>query len=171
MTDHYCDVLMDAAASQITSLTIVYSAFYSDTDQRKHQNSASLAFMRGIHRGQVNSPHKGPVTWKMIPFDDVIMHTQCFCCRFATSLTYYGLSFNSVNIGDNEYLSFAITGLVEIPSYVFCILCMNRVGRKRMNAGCFILSGVSLLSTMAVVHDEGHVQHSLAAYSHISSIK
>ena len=64
---------MGAIASQITSLAIVYSAFYSDADQIKHQSSASLAFVRGIHRGPVNSPHKWPVTRKMFPFDDVTM--------------------------------------------------------------------------------------------------
>ena len=64
---------MAAIASQITSLTIVYSTDYSDVDQRKHQSSVSLAFVRGIHRGPVNSPHKWPVTRKMSPFDDVIM--------------------------------------------------------------------------------------------------
>ena len=70
---HYTDVIMTEGASQITSLTIVYSAVYSGRDQRKHQSSASLAFVRGIHRRPVNSPHKGPVTRKMFPFDDVIM--------------------------------------------------------------------------------------------------
>ena len=65
---------MSAIASQITSLAIVYSIVYSDVDQRKHQSSASLAFAWGIHRGPVNSPHKWPVTRKMFPFDDVIMH-------------------------------------------------------------------------------------------------
>ena len=69
----YNDVIMGAVASQITSLTIVYSTVDSDVDQRKHQSSASLAFVRGIHRGPVNSPHKWPVTQKMFPFDDVIM--------------------------------------------------------------------------------------------------
>ena len=64
---------MGTMASQITSLTIVYSTGYSDADQRKHQSSASLAFVWGIHRGPVNSPHKWPVTRKMVPFDDVIM--------------------------------------------------------------------------------------------------
>ena len=63
---------MGAIASQITSLTIVYSIVYSDADQRKHESSASLALVRGIHRGPVNSPHKWPVTRKMFPFDDVI---------------------------------------------------------------------------------------------------
>ena len=64
---------MGSAASRIISLTSVYSIAYSDADQRKHQRSASLAFVRGSHRGPVNSPHKWPVTRKMVPFDDVIM--------------------------------------------------------------------------------------------------
>ena len=63
--DHYDDVIMGAMATQITSLAIVYSTVYSD--------SASLAFVRGIHRGPVNSPHKWPVARKMFPFRDVIM--------------------------------------------------------------------------------------------------
>ena len=66
---HYDDVIMGAIASQITSLTIVFSFVYLDIDQRKHQSSASLAFVRGIHRRPVNSPHKWPVTRKMFPFD------------------------------------------------------------------------------------------------------
>ena len=64
---------MWARASQITSLTIVYSTVYSGADQRKHQSSTSLAFVRGIHRWSVNSPHKWPVTRKLFSFDDVIM--------------------------------------------------------------------------------------------------
>ena len=50
MTNHYCDVKMGAMASQITSLTIAYTTVYSGTDQRKHQSSASLAFVWGIHQ-------------------------------------------------------------------------------------------------------------------------
>ena len=65
---------MGAIVSQITSITIVYSTVYSDADQRKDQSSESLAFVRGIHRGPVNSPHNWPVTRKMFPFDDVIMN-------------------------------------------------------------------------------------------------
>ena len=70
---HYNDAIMGAIASQITSLTIIYSIVYSDTNQRKHRSSASLTFVRGNHRGSVNSPHKWPVTRKMFPFPDVIM--------------------------------------------------------------------------------------------------
>ena len=70
---HYGDVIMGTVASQITGLTIVYSTIWSDAAQRKHQSSALLAFVRGIHRWPVNSPHKWPVTRKMFPFDDIIM--------------------------------------------------------------------------------------------------
>ena len=86
---HYNDVIMGTMASEITSLTIVYSTVYSGADQRKHQNCASLAFVWGIHRGPgtprgpVNSPHKWSVTRDMFPFDDVIMcqtmHPQAQC--------------------------------------------------------------------------------------------
>ena len=68
---HYNDVIMGAIPSQITSLTIVYSIVYSDANQRKHQSSASMAFVRWIH--------KWPVTRKMFPFDDVIMSFASGC--------------------------------------------------------------------------------------------
>ena len=71
--NHYDDVIMSAIVAHITSLTIVYSTVYPGADQSKHQSSASLASVCGIHRGPVNSPHKWPVTRKMFPFDDVIM--------------------------------------------------------------------------------------------------
>ena len=64
---------MGTIASQIISLTIVYSTVYSDADKKKHQSAASLGFVLGIHRGPVNYPHKWSVTRKMFPFDDVIM--------------------------------------------------------------------------------------------------
>ena len=70
---HYSDVIMSAMVYHITSLTIVYSTIYSGADKRKHQSSASLPFVGGISRWPVDSPHKGPVTQKMFPFDDVIM--------------------------------------------------------------------------------------------------
>ena len=92
---YHGDVIMDAIASQITSLTIVYSSVYSDADQRKHQISASLAFVRGIHRRPVNSPHKWPVTRKMFPFDHVIMtwpETSVFCCYLVYEIYFIFLT-------------------------------------------------------------------------------
>ena len=64
---------MGAIGCQNTSPTIVYSTVYSGAD-KKNQSSASLALVRGIQQWLVNSPHKGPVTRKMFPFDDVMMN-------------------------------------------------------------------------------------------------
>ena len=50
---HYNDVIMGAIASQITSLTIVYSTVYSDADQRKHQKLCVTGLCAG------NSPGAG----------------------------------------------------------------------------------------------------------------
>ena len=72
---HNNEVIMSTMASLITSPTIVYSSIYSGTGERKHQSSASLAFVWRIHRWPVNSPHKGPVTREMFRFDDVIMNS------------------------------------------------------------------------------------------------
>ena len=73
---NHCDVIKIVMASQIFNLTIVYSTVYSGVDQGKHESSASLAFVRGIHRWPVNSPHKGPVTRTILPFHDVVMHSS-----------------------------------------------------------------------------------------------
>ena len=99
---HYNDVIMGAIVSQVTSLTIVYSSVYSDAEERKHQSFAALAFVWGIHRWPVNSPHKWPVTRKMFPFDDVFM------CR---------LVFPQFNLQSNEFLkSYILNGLV-----IYCL--------------------------------------------------
>ena len=69
---HYSDTIMSPKTSQITSVSSVNSIIFSDAEQRKYQSSASLAFLRGIHQWLVNSLHKGPVTQKMFPFDDIM---------------------------------------------------------------------------------------------------
>ena len=85
---HCSDVMMRVMASQITSLTSVYSAVHSGTHGRKHQSSASLAFVWGIHRWPVNCPHKGPVTRQMFPLDDVMMEPQWELTIMASYLFY-----------------------------------------------------------------------------------
>ena len=80
------DVIMSEIASPITGASIVYPTVCSTVDQRKHQSSAWLAFVRGIHRWPVNSPHKGPVMRKIFPFDDVIMFWVKYAQREITYL-------------------------------------------------------------------------------------
>ena len=74
------DVIMSTMASQITGILIVCWTVCSGADQRKHQSSTSLAFVVGYHRSPVDSPHKGPVTQKMYPFDDIIMICKTQTC-------------------------------------------------------------------------------------------
>ena len=99
---------MGTLASQITSLTIVYTTVYSGADQRKHQSSASLAFVRGNHRWPMNSPDKWPVTRKMFPFDDFIMlcnpkhetwHNELFKSRMLADVNHWSqLNKSSVSV-------------------------------------------------------------------------
>ena len=104
---HYGDVIMSTLASQITGVSMVCSTVCSGADQRKHESSASLAFVGGIHRWPVNAPHKEPVTRKMFPFDDVIM-IRPRGCHFIAPLhawlargTNKFVSFNSSPPGQN----------------------------------------------------------------------
>ena len=89
--NHYNDAIMDPRASQITSLTIIYSTAYSGADQRNHQSSASLTFVRGIHRWPVNSPHKWPVTRKMFSCDDFFMNEINSSSNNASNIILYGM--------------------------------------------------------------------------------
>ena len=122
---HYNDVIMGAIASLITSLAIVYSAVYSDADQRKHQSSASLAFVWGIHRGQVNSPHKWPLTRKLFPFDDVIMWGKGLMPTCARHHHYHLEKNLSVYICfDNDY--WYIEGILPKGPYLPCVSMAGR---------------------------------------------
>ena len=104
---HYSDVIMGTIASQITSLTIVYSTIYLDADQRKHQRSAPLASVRGSHRGPVDSPHKWPVTRKMFPFDDVMM-SQSY------NVVYWGI-WDGCIVGFGRLVYCRLVQMVKIP--------------------------------------------------------
>ena len=98
---------MGAMTSQITSVSVIYSTDCLGGDQRMNQSSASLAFVRGIHWWPVNSPHKGPVTRKMFPFDDVTMYLPWTPHIWPMSSTY-GMPFVSSRPGRSSTLVTAI---------------------------------------------------------------
>ncbi|XP_017772552.1 PREDICTED: organic cation transporter protein-like [Nicrophorus vespilloides] len=73
---------------------------------------------------------------------------------FANSITYYGLSWNTSNLGGgNDFINFVISGAVEIPAYTFLLFTLNRWGRKSILCGCMLTAGLALLLTMAVPED------------------
>ena len=71
---------------------LICSTVCSGAEQIKHESFASLAFVRGIHRSPVDSPHKGPVTWKMFPIDDVIMSSNRGRFQLIGSFNSHGVS-------------------------------------------------------------------------------
>ena len=106
---------MGAMASRITSLMIVYSIVCSDADQRKHQSSTSLAFVRGNHRWPVNSPHKEPVTRKCF-------HLITSSWKLLISvLPMYFLSHDNITHGSMSLLIVNLT--------TFSVIRMNEYGK------------------------------------------
>ena len=112
---------MGTIATQITSLAIVFLTVYLDTDQRKHQSSASLAFVLGIHRGPLISPHKWPVTRKMFPFDDVIMLPDCWNVIITTQQVSASLHAHPIcTFAPNDKGCLIIDPLC-VPLYKYCV--------------------------------------------------
>ncbi|XP_016952858.1 organic cation transporter-like protein [Drosophila biarmipes] len=89
-----------------------------------------------------------PSVWDLFCYPNLRRKTLLiFLDWLVTSGVYYGLSWNTNNLGDNVLLNFLISGAVEIPAYVFLLLTLNRWGRRSILCGCLVLAGVSLLAT------------------------
>ena len=147
---------MIAIASQITNVSSVYSTDCSHAYQWKYQSSASLAFVRGIHRWPMNSHYKGPVTRKMFPFDDVIG------CPWNTTLVEnYDDEINNDNNKNNGALCIASQSLLVFNRHsnsIHCtllwkqngdhIICLAIIAKKSVyvkNQGMFEIGIVFLL--------------------------
>ena len=148
---------LTSIASQITSLNIVYSTVYSGSDQRKHQSSASLAFVQWIHRGPVNSQNKWPVTRKMFPFDDVIMSHTCsgsnlLSTHIAFVICVIDLPIPEIRLCQNLTLKIQdqCHGWGErsrshkyIPALIRCVSFLFHVDRSNHSYGYISISGWS----------------------------
>lgn len=73
-----------------------------------------------------------------------------FHFRFTNCLTYYGLSWNSPNLGGNQYVNYIISGAVEIPAYIFLAFTLDKWGRRFILAGSLMVSSFVLLATIFV---------------------
>ena len=116
---------MGVIASQITSLTIVYSSVYSGADQRKHHSSSVTGLCAGNSPSPVNSPHKGPVTRKMLPFDDVIMQISLRFIYSKSIKSFSGqfywrlLHYHKVDF-TNKHFCCSVVGAASKISILFC---------------------------------------------------
>ena len=117
--NHYSDVIMTTMASQITSLTIVYSAVYSDSDQRKHQSSASLAFVWGFHRDRWIPRTKGQLRGKCFH-----LMTSSWYCHWGLSALFQGICWT---YQCHVWLQYWAMALVLHGRIHFVIELLNRV--------------------------------------------
>lgn len=90
-------------------------------------------------------PEAGDKTTKQASVFDLFKHPNLrmkslliFFNWFVNSGTYYGLSWNTNNLGGNDLLNFVISGAVELPAYTFLIFTLNRFGRKTILCGSML---------------------------------
>ena len=137
VVEHYSDVIMSAIASQITGVRIAHLTICSGADQGKHQSYSSLAFVRIIHRWPMNSPHKGPVTRKMFPFDDglygiYIYLSDGWCHESHTFLAIYALTPHRAKMLTAKYISqihYPYISITQIFPNIKHILWMKKISR------------------------------------------
>ncbi len=65
-------------------------------------------------------------------------------------MVYYGLTFNTTNLGGNDYVNFALAGIVGIPAIVFYQVSVMYCGRRWLITGSMIFGGVALMLILAV---------------------
>ena len=124
--EHYSDVIMSSMASQMTGVSILCSTVCSGAHHRKHQSSTLLAFVRGIHRWIVDCPHKGPVTRKMFPYDDVIREYWGNLEYMMASLYGHAFRILSLCVWDQPVTA-VVTCTKASKSELWCFICCKLI--------------------------------------------
>ncbi|CAB0036674.1 unnamed protein product [Trichogramma brassicae] len=76
---------------------------------------------------------------------------------FANSIVYYGLSLNTKSLPGNPYLMMFLSGLVEVPSYIFVCLVMDRWGRRSLISGLMLIGGVCCVFASAFSEEDSFI--------------
>lgn len=79
-----------------------------------------------------------PMIWKRL-----------FTCSFlwtTSTLVYYGLSINAIELSGNSYVNYIVVLVIEAPANVCKLICLDRFGRKRVIATAFIMTGIILIN-------------------------
>lgn len=87
------------------------------------------------------------------PFRMLILSLNVWFNWLVNAMVYYGLALGTDNLGGDPYINFMIAGAVEIPAYIMCVLCLNRVGRKKPLTITMIFGGVSCIASAFVPSD------------------
>ena len=73
-------------------------------------------------------------------------------CRFAVSLSYYGISFSIPDLSGDRYLNFMIGGGIELAAYLLAFVIINSFGRKVPLMFYLTLSGILCISVVCIRH-------------------
>ncbi|XP_055315841.1 organic cation transporter protein [Sitodiplosis mosellana] len=112
-----------------------------------------------------NPDEKPPSVFDLFRYPNLRRKTLLiFLDWFVNSATYYGLSWNTSNLGGNDYVNFVISGAVEFPAYTFLLLTLNRWGRRNILCGCMLVAGIALLTTIIVPEQHGYAVVILAMF-------
>lgn len=87
---------------------------------------------------------------------------------FCTTVVYYGINFNIVNMGFNIYVGVFLNGAIEIPAYFITALLLAKVGRRRLLSSALVLTGVSCL-VGSLLFDDGTTMSMTSAFAAASS--
>ncbi len=118
----------------------------SSSSPSSSSSSCSSSSAAAIHFTQTNKVARCTMQSFRTYFNTCIQ----FIPRFATSLVFWGLSLNAGSFGD-VYLNTFLSGLIEIPANVVCIVFLKYLGRRRSNAWSLMIGGLFCLSIIPVL--------------------
>ncbi|KAK7503120.1 hypothetical protein BaRGS_00005746 [Batillaria attramentaria] len=82
-------------------------------------------------------------------FTSPVLILRCLIIFFnwcVVSMVYYGLGLNVGSLSGNLFLNFLYANIAETLSYVFCLLLLNRTGRRVLHCFTMLLGGVACVA-------------------------
>ncbi|XP_048771116.2 organic cation transporter protein-like [Ostrea edulis] len=98
------------------------------------------------------------------PYQMLILSLNVWFNWLVNAMVYYGLALGTDNLGGDPYINFMIAGAVEIPAYIICVLCLNRLGRKKPLTISMIFGGISCVASAFIPKDLVALKVTLAMF-------
>ncbi|XP_072938190.1 organic cation transporter protein-like [Epargyreus clarus] len=115
---------------------------------KDHYDQVEKQAMRQRDARKSESLEKNQSTFKQLLLSPLIWK-RLFICSFlwtASTLVYYGLSINAIELSGNSYLNYIVVIVIEAPANVCKLICLDRFGRKRVIATAFLLTALILIN-------------------------
>ncbi|XP_065342384.1 carcinine transporter isoform X2 [Cloeon dipterum] len=105
-------------------------------------------------RSEERKAEKGPGVTALCKTPNMRLKTTLITLNwFANEMVYVGLSYYGPALGNDRFLSFLLSSLVEIPSYLCCWAVMDRWGRRWPLSICMVVSGIACIITVLLPAD------------------